>query len=306
VLVELPGEFAPDFTFAETGPNFTERDASAVSDAPRADPYRSIVVETLLSAQRNNGVLGPVDVAQLGRSIDGYAVEYLGKQGRPYFHFFRPLVKASVFIEVRDRFINRFRQAVASGASLASVNDLVSFGIVTQEDAFTFTRAVLDLLLVKRYRTGDIWKSTFVPGSKYSEVRREPDLQRDIHANIAPWFEIHGAKCMREVAGSGGSLDMLVVVPRGNKQLQVAIELKYAHHAEIENAIENQLRAYMDDLDAKNGIYLVYWCKGGVFQLPSEYENAAELKKKLTAARKADDVAIIVVDSSPREPPSRR
>lgn len=93
---------------------------------------------------------------------------------------------------------------------------------------------------------------------------------------------MRGIQLSREVRQANGSVDLFFSCTNSNHQvLKVCLEIKKAHHSDVESAISTQLPAYMASEQTDAGIYLVLWLKHQKFDLPKKYANIAVLQQAL-------------------------
>jgi hypothetical protein len=242
------------------------------------------------------------------KAIDGFAVEYAGADANARFHFFRPLVKLNIFIAARDRFVGRFRKAQEGGSRSDTLRRLVLESSAKSPHALRdLAVALIKELIVRPSEQSDWWKSVWPSGGDYTKPKNEPEVHRDMFHILRPWFEVRRLTLDREVNAAGGSIDFLATGFNEDGPIKCGIEVKYAHNPHIIDGIAKQLPAYMNDLDAKAGLMVIFWCKGEKFEHPSAYASALDLEGTLKHyIAPVDDIKLLSVNAAFRPPPSQR
>ncbi|WP_374580354.1 hypothetical protein [Pseudoduganella sp.] len=101
------------------------------------------------------------------------------------------------------------------------------------------------------------------------EPLSEPEMSRLIASFLAVYGGVNNFEVSCEPRAGGGSVDFCVYGHVQNVgQAKIAIEAKKAHSADLEHGFIHQLPAYMDRLETRHGIYLVYWLRSDRYPRP--------------------------------------
>ena len=171
-------------------------------------------------------------------------------------------------------------------------------------------RAVVALVL--RFKTTiestGLWQPFWDERSK--QPKREPSIQPTMLALLREAFRGHGIEILRETHEGVGLLDFRCTASLRSQVFNTCIELKLAHHSEIEQGLICQLPAYMDSVGTSFGVYVVLWFKDEVnWNEPSTYSDPGELQStllSLAAEQQPKTISVIVVDVTRKTPASKR
>ncbi|SHL18764.1 COR domain-containing protein [Flavobacterium chilense] len=149
--------------------------------------------------------------------------------------------------------------------------------IITNKDLQDFIVSLLNNVLDKeiKLKQGNI---NFWRDQKCSIPKDEVEVQPYISNTLDTLCKIKGINLAREIKEGNGNVD--IVFSYNNifgEILKVCVEIKKAHHSDIENAIKNQLPVYLDSAGTNAGIYIVIWYKGTEFNQPTKYKTEDEL-----------------------------
>lgn len=108
---------------------------------------------------------------------------------------------------------------------------------------------------------------------KSTNPKDEVEVQPYICNTIDNHCKIRGVNLSREVKEGNGNVDILFTCTNRNNQiLKVCVEIKKAHHQDVETAIATQLPSYLASSKTKSGIYLVLWYKNEKFNSPKTWQ----------------------------------
>jgi len=143
----------------------------------------------------------------------------------------------------------------------------------------------------------------FWQNEKCTIDKREEDVQQYIEGLLVPGCEAKNIQIQRESSAAGGFVDMTFIY----LQWCVCLEIKKSQHQDVTNAMNGQLRAYMQAAKTSSGIYLVLWLKpppGKEFSalFPTPVALEAYLRQQTIAGA---DVATHVVDCTKPVSPSK-
>lgn len=119
------------------------------------------------------------------------------------------------------------------------------------------------------------------------EPLSEPEMSRLIASFLAVYGGVNNFEVSCEPRAGGGSVDFCVYGHVENVGLaKIAIEAKKAHSSDLEHGFTHQLPAYMERLETRHGIYLVYWLRSDRYPRPDfpAYHNL-EMEKLHPLAR---------------------
>jgi internalin A len=109
----------------------------------------------------------------------------------------------------------------------------------------------------------------------------------------------------REVIASNGSLDFHFSYTKNDVLMNVCVELKNAHHPNLEHGLTTQLPLYINDIGSREGIFLVLWYKYAKFNKPSAFNNIKECEEFLLGkSPKKFRIKPLIIDCSPKASPS--
>lgn len=149
--------------------------------------------------------------------------------------------------------------------------------IETSEDLKQFILLLINNSLEKdiKLKQGNI---NFWRNKECSIPKDEVEIQPYICNTLDSLCRVKGINLSREVKEGNGNVDILFsYTNKLNEILKVCVEIKKAHHQDVESAIKNQLPVYLRSADTTSGIYLVIWYKGAQFIEPRKYESEDEL-----------------------------
>ena len=142
---------------------------------------------------------------------------------------------------------------------------------------------------------------------KCTEPKNETEIQPYICNTLDNYCRTKGINLAREVQEANGSVDILFsCTNKENQLLKVCVEIKKAHHQDIETAIETQLPIYMKSAGTNSGIYLVIWYKGASFNKPTKFKTEIELENSIINNNPdIDNISIKILNCSKRISPSK-
>lgn len=110
----------------------------------------------------------------------------------------------------------------------------------------------------------------------------------------------------RETVASDGSLDFHFSYNKNDVLMNVCVELKNAHHANIKHGIEVQLPLYIEDIGNKEGIFLVLWYKSDEFGKPTNFNEIKDIEDfLLNNIPKKYRIKPLIIDCTKKISPSK-
>ncbi len=161
------------------------------------------------------------------------------------------------------------------------INDIqiqsISDQIETNKDLKELILELIDNVLEKEItlKQGNL---NFWRDKKCSDPKDEVEVQPYISNSLDRLCKIKGINLAREVKEGNGNVD--IVFSYNNKSgeiLKVCLEIKKAHHQDVETSIKTQLPIYLESAGSNTGIYLIIWYKGNEFNQPLKYKSQNEL-----------------------------
>jgi internalin A len=148
----------------------------------------------------------------------------------------------------------------------------------TNDNLKVFILEILENVLFKEINLKGGY-TNFWRDRQCSKPKDEEEFHPYICNTLDNYCKVRGINLAREVKEANGNVDILFSCTNNAKQvLKVSLEVKKAHHQDIENAIVTQLPIYMQSAGTKSGIYLVIWFKNEFFKQPAKFNSENELK----------------------------
>jgi len=141
---------------------------------------------------------------------------------------------------------------------------------------------------------------------------KNPKDEVEVHPYICNtldnYCKVKGINLAREVKEANGNVDILFSCTNKEKQvLKVCIEVKKAHHNDIETAINTQLPLYMKSAGTLSGIYLVLWFKNKHFTHPNKHNSEDDLQIAIDVNNPDhENIAIKIINCCKDIVPSKR
>jgi internalin A len=153
--------------------------------------------------------------------------------------------------------------------------------IESESDLKNMILLIIDNVLMKEITLKDgyiaFWRDMACKNPK-----NETEFQPYISNALDNFCKVKGINLSREVREAAGSVDILFShTNKDNKVLKVCLEIKKAHHQNVDIAIKTQLPLYMTSAETEAGIYMVIWFKHKSFILPKNYNSEDELLEKI-------------------------
>ncbi|WP_417943143.1 COR domain-containing protein [Flavobacterium sp. RS13.1] len=139
-----------------------------------------------------------------------------------------------------------------------------------------------------------------------TQPKDEVEVQPYICNAIDSYCKVRGVNLSREVKEGNGNVDILFsYTNKENQILKVCVEIKKAHHQDIETAISTQLPVYMKSTGTESGIYLVIWFKNDIFPQPKKFNSSEELFNAISSKNPIDkNISIKIVNCTKNIAPS--
>jgi len=138
--------------------------------------------------------------------------------------------------------------------------------------------------------------------------KNETEFQPFISNGLDVHCKVKGIQLAREVREAEGNVDIILTTKnQRNEILKVCVEIKKAHHADVETAIKTQLPMYMESANTDAGIYLVIWLKNRHHDFPKKYQTPKDLANAIDIHRPTGrDISTLIFDCCKPVSPSKR
>lgn len=144
----------------------------------------------------------------------------------------------------------------------------------SNEDLLQYINEVIENKLVHNIRFQEGYRSFWRDEKSTQEPRKEPEVQPFIKTILEPYCSTRNIKIHREASSANGQIDFTF----SYLNYSVCLEVKKAHHDNVEKGISNQLKTYMDSERSKFGIYLILWYKSvNGYSKPTKYNSIKQL-----------------------------
>lgn len=150
---------------------------------------------------------------------------------------------------------------------------IMNFDILNNKQFLEFSVLLLEKTIKKSIELGGLHSLLW----NDSEPKKEVEAQKLIYNQIRFIAEMKGIQISRETVSANGSLDFFFQYTKDSNSLRVCVELKNAHHQNVDKGISTQLPEYIKDTGNRDGIYLVLWYKDKEFLKPNNYDSISDL-----------------------------
>jgi internalin A len=181
-----------------------------------------------------------------------------------------------------------------------------AYGLSTNEDLKNYIFSLMTNILENEIKMKggyiNFWRD-----QKCSEPKNEVEFQPYISNTIDSYCKIKGIQLSREVREANGSVDILLSYTNADQEiLKVCVEIKKAHHDDIETAIKTQLPEYMKSAGTDSGIYLAIWLKNKNFFQPTKYKSENDLNEAIKQNNPStNNILIKIINCCKRVSPSK-
>ena len=267
-------------------------------------PFKDIIIENLYKAF--NTLPFQLEKKNITSDlISNFKVECLNNNNKSiYFrHYF--LTNQDSFIKLKNRFFTKVNSLYLNDDFTKIKELLMNSEILNNKNFLDFCYKLLELTIKKSIEFSGLHKALW-DGNDNTPVK-ESKAQAIIYNQIKDIAEIKGIRVSREVFASDGSVDFHFHYTKDNSSLNICIELKNAHHDNIEHGIKSQLPLYIKDVGHKEGIYLVLWYKTNEFNQPNRFNTINELEQYLLQnIPKNFNIKPLIIDCTNKASPSTK
>lgn len=308
ITITLYEFFHPDFELVENRISYFDFQEKEALLGRKYYPHKDRIIEIL-----RRWYLEHNDEFQMNFSreeininfISNYLVNYRDSYGDSVFHKVHTITNLDSYLHVKERYLEAIARLNLSDEFSIIRKLLLETKIVSANIFQDFIARILDITVKKQIELGGInrylWKD-----QKFSQPGDETDIQPLIQSHIRPILEVKGIQVSREVVAANGSIDFLCSYTYEGRLFKVGVELKKAHHQNLERGLTQQLPEYSKDQGTRHGIFLVLWYKNEKYPEPVKYgsidQMTSSLEKSVPAKYK---FSIMAIDCTKAKPPSK-
>jgi len=296
--------YHPDFELIENEVVPVDLKKEEAKRGGRYFPHKDQILEYIWELQSDGRF--PFQIKDLNSDfISNYLVSYCRSEGKLIHHKLFTITNFDSYFKTKNKFVNNLNKHYMS-EDIPEIRAYILDTKITNKRSFSgFCYRLLEMTLKKSIEFGGLNESFWIEeGSKMIPVL-ERKAQPIIYNQIRFLAAIKGISLSREVIAANGSLDFHFSYTKNDVLMNVCVELKNAHHGNIEHGITTQLPLYIKDIGAREGIFLVLWYKSGSFNKPSVFSDIKEFEGfLLERSPKKFRIKPLVIDCSPKVSPS--
>lgn len=292
--------YHPDFELIENKVVPVNLEKEEAKRGGRYFPHKDQVLELLWELQKDEKF--PFQIKQLNSDfISNYLVTYLGSKEQLIHHKVFTITNFDSYFNAKNRFLNNINSQYLSEDIPGIRAFILDTKIHSKKSFLTFCYQLLEITLKKSIEFGGLNNSFWENKTPITE----PNSQPIIYNQIRYLAEIKGIRISREIVASNGSLDFHFSYTKNDVLMNVCVELKNAHHRNIEHGITAQLPLYIKDVGSREGIFLILWYKSEEFSKPAKFNNINDLESYLLKITpKKLNIKTLIIDCAPKISPS--
>lgn len=296
--------YHPDFELVENKIAPIDLEREEAKRGGRYFPHKDQILELLWELQRDGKF--PFQITGLNSEfISNYLVSYFSNEGKLIHHKLFTITNFNSYFEAKNKFINNLNQHYMSEDIPEIRAFILDTKIFSKKSFSDFCYRLLEISLKKSIEFGGLNIAFWEDRDDEKAPISEPNSQPIIYNQIRFLAEIKGIRISREVIASNGSLDFHFSYTKNDVLMNVCVELKNAHHPNLEHGITTQLPLYINDIGSREGIFLVLWYKSAKFKNPSAFNDIKELEMfLLEKSPKKYRIQSLIIDCSPKASPS--
>ncbi len=295
--------YHPDFDLNEGHVVNLNLDEEKAKRGGKYSPHKDLILENLWKLFESDNFPVSIERKDINSNfISNYLVSYLDSANKQIHHQVHLITNFNSYYEARNRFLRQIGEKYFSDDD-NELHEYVNNLKITSRPLFLkFCTKLLELTLVKSIELGGLSQSFW---NDKGEPKLERDTQPIIYNQLRYVAEIKGIRIIREGIAAEGSLDFAFIYLKNNIPMTVCVELKMAHHKELEHGINTQLPLYIKDIGSKEGIFLVLWYKSATFDQPKSFDTPSKLQNHLREqVPEGYNIQILVVDCTKKLSPS--
>jgi len=176
----------------------------------------------------------------------------------------------------------------------------------TDKDLKEFIFDLLETVIEKEVNLKGGYTS-FWRDQKCQNPKDEVEIHPYICNTLDNYCKVRGINLSREVKEANGNVDIQFTSTNSEKKvLKVCVEVKKAHHQDVETAISTQLPLYMKSASTDCGIYLVIWFKNQSFHEPTKFSTPIDLETSIQKQNpNQNDISVKIIDCNKTQSPSK-
>ncbi len=212
--------------------------------------------------------------------MSNYAVSYIDQRGVPVFQKVYTVTNLDSCLKMKERYLDKLSRLNLGDDYLSARRLLLDTHILSSPLLCEFVYRTTEMVVKKSIEMRGVYRLLW-KDEEMAVPQTEPRAQPLVKSLLQPILEIKGIQISREIVAANGSLDFHCSYTRDAGLYKVCMEMKNAHHKQLDHGLEVQLPAYMRDENTRDGIFLVLWYKCASFPWPARFESADELKAHL-------------------------
>lgn len=302
--VVLEEFYHPDFNLVHNELVYIDNKKEKAKRGGRYSPHKDLILETIWEMQES-GVF-PLEVEDLNSEfISNYLVSYYGGEEELIHHALFTITNFNSYYNAKNRFLTDLNSLYMAEAAPDIREFLLETKIYSRGAFLEFCYRLLEVSLKKSIEFGGLHSAFWNKNGNIPKPILEREAQTIIYNNIRYLAEMKGIRVYREPMASDGSVDFHFSYTKNDKRMEVCVELKNAHHSNIEHGISTQLPLYINDIGGREGIFLVLWHKTEEFNKPAKFNSIFEMEKFLKDKNPSDySIKPLIIDCTPKLSPS--
>ena len=278
VDIIIDGFYHPDFELIDYKVVLNDFDREDAKHGGKYFPHKDFVLDKLLFLYNKNTLPINIDRENINSNlISNYLVSYFNKDHKLIHHKCFTITNFDSYFKAKNKFLDNFNKLYLE----EDLNDIRKFiietNIVDRKSFLDYCYKFLTITLQKSIEFGGLHKSFWTDKNGISTPISEPAAQPIIYNLIRYLLEIKGIKVSRETSAADGSLDFHFYYNKDSTSMNVCVELKNAHHNNLEHGIKSQLPLYIKDVGNAEGIFMVLWYKSSEFNKPENFNTPQDL-----------------------------
>jgi len=278
VHLTLDEFYHPDFDIID---NKIHPINTELEDAKRGGkyyPHKDLILEKILELYNEGKSPFNIDIKKINSNIiSNYLVTHLSKENTRIHHKLFTITNFNSYFNAKNKF-NTNLNKLYFDEDIYDIREFLFETKIGDKKAFLeFCFHLLVITLKKSIEYGGLHKAFWEGGSEGKFPIAEPQAQPIIFNHLRFIAELKGIRLSRETIASDGSLDFHFSYNKNDILMNVCVELKNAHHGNIEHGIKTQLPLYIRDVGNREGVFLVLWYKSESFRKPTKFRDISEL-----------------------------
>lgn len=239
-------------------------------------PHKEFVIKTLIENYDKFSSEIKIDRKNININLfSSFIVDYIdSKQNYLLLRRLYAITNPDSYTNASNKFLERLNELNLSNQYIPIRDLCENAEIYSEKTLSTFIVALIKIVLKNNVELHGNYRYFWTDNKK---PKTEPQMQPFVMSQLKAISEFMGIQISREVESANGEIDFLCSYTHQNKVLKTCIEIKNAHSSNIETGLQKQLPEYLKSERTKNGIYLVLWYKGELFDKPKKHSNIDDL-----------------------------